>query len=110
MINPKNAVPKLCYARPNLSPGDMDENYSHDFHGPATMWSPSDGFLPQSSYDLNFPTAGAHGLYFDLDIGGGGEDLSWEQVSQGGITATMTKSPVTSGVRVKLTGPFATEF
>ncbi|OCF98287.1 hypothetical protein A9G08_08220 [Gilliamella sp. wkB195] len=109
MINPKNAVPKLCYARPNLAPGDMDENYSHDFRGPATMWSPSDGFLPQSSYDLNFPTAGAHGLYFDLDIGGGGEDLSWEQVSQGGITATMTKSPVTSGVRVKLTGPFATE-
>ncbi|MBI0061781.1 hypothetical protein H3T83_11315, partial [Gilliamella sp. M0320] len=58
--------------------------------------------------DLNFPTTGANNLYFDLDISGSTQALSWAPVSHGGITATMTDSTSTS-VRVTLTGPVATE-
>ncbi|WP_131798786.1 hypothetical protein [Gilliamella apicola] len=100
-INPK-AAPEICYARPNLS-------LTHA--GPVDIWNSYKGFLTQSatpsSYGLNFPTTGANGLYFDLDIGGGSQALSWAPVSHGGITATMTGS--TRGeVRVTLTGPVTT--
>ncbi|MCX8595525.1 hypothetical protein J3U23_11100, partial [Gilliamella sp. B3367] len=105
-VNPK-AAPVVCFARPNLNLG------TGQYAGPASMWDPANGFIPQSTepslYGRNFPTTGANGLYFDLDIGGGGS-LSWSPVSHGGITATMTNSPViTGGVRVTLTGPYATE-
>ena len=103
-VNPK-ASPVVCFARPNLTYG------TGDFAGPASMWDPANGFIPQSTepslYGRNFPTTGANGLYFDLDIGGGGS-LSWSPVSHGGITATMSNSTATS-VRVTLTGPYATE-
>ncbi|MCX8679861.1 hypothetical protein J3U22_09595, partial [Gilliamella sp. B2865] len=104
-VNPK-AAPVVCFARPGLG-------FGTDYHaGPSSMWDPYNGFIPQSTdsslYGRNFPTTGANGLYFDLDIGGGGS-LSWSPISKGGITATMTNSPVTTGVRVTLTGPYATE-
>ncbi|MCX8675982.1 hypothetical protein J3U16_11855, partial [Gilliamella sp. B3023] len=105
-VNPK-ALPVVCFAKPNLTYG------TGQYAGPASMWDPANGFIPQStgpsSYGRNFPTTGANGLYFDLNIGGGGS-LSWSPVSHGGITATMTNSPVitTGGVRVTLTGPYAT--
>ncbi|MBI0061697.1 hypothetical protein H3T83_10885 [Gilliamella sp. M0320] len=87
-INPNISSPAICYARPN-----------------------SKVFLTQSftpsSYYLNFPTTGANNLYFDLDIAGTNQALSWAPVSHGGITATMTDSTSTS-VRVTLTGPVAT--
>ena len=100
-INPK-ASPAICFARPNLSRyGGLS----------AAVFDPLNGFLPQSftpsSYGLNFPTTGANKLYFDLDIGGSNQALSWAPVSHGGITATMTNSTSTS-VKVTLTGPDAT--
>ena len=105
-INPKPG-PSVCvkFARPNLIYG------TYEYAGPASMWDSRNGFIPQSTapsrYGSNFPTTGANGLYFDLEISGGGS-LSWSPVSHGGITATMTNSPVTTGVRVTLTGPYAT--
>ncbi|OTQ72288.1 hypothetical protein B6D17_02170 [Gilliamella apis] len=103
-INPK-AAPVICYARPDL------QLASGNYAGPANIWNPRKGFLTQSatpsSYDLNFPTTGAHNLYFDLDISGNNQALSWAPVSHGGITATMTNSTSTS-VRVTLTGPAVT--
>ncbi|OCF97508.1 hypothetical protein [Gilliamella apicola] len=88
-IKPKPS-PAICYAKPELNSGRFS------------------GFRPQSvtpsSYGLNFPTTGAHNLYFDLDIRGNNQALSWAPVSHGGITATMTNSTSTS-VRVTLTGP-----
>ncbi|MBI0059820.1 hypothetical protein H3T83_01250 [Gilliamella sp. M0320] len=105
-INPK-AAPVICYARPSLVEiyGSKQEGLS------AAVWNPDKGFLTQSvtpsSYDLNFPTTGANNVYFDLDIGGNNQALSWAPVSHGGITATMTDSTSTS-VRVTLTGPFST--
>ena len=103
-INPK-ASPKVCFAKPILMYG------TGYYAGPTSIWDPDNGFLPQStipsSYSLNFPTTGAHGLYFDLDIGGINQSLSWEPVSHGGITATMSDS-TSKRVRVTLSGPVAT--
>ncbi|WP_131798763.1 hypothetical protein [Gilliamella apicola] len=108
-INPK-AAPVICYARP-ASHLDSSANWSRGLS--AAVWVPSWGFVPQSvtpsSYGLNFPTTGANGLYFDLDIGGGSQALSWAPVSHGGITATMTGS-TRGGVRVTLKGPVARGF
>ncbi|OCL24090.1 hypothetical protein A9G07_04420 [Gilliamella sp. wkB72] len=103
-VNPKGA-PVVCFVRPNLDYG------TGNYAGPASMWDPANGFIPQStgpsSYGRNFPTTGANGLYFDLDISGSSQPLSWSPVSQGGITVTMSRSTATS-VRVTLTGPYAT--
>ena len=102
-INPNISSPAICYARPNLG-GNSGLS--------AAVWKPGKGFLTQSvtpsSYGLNFPTTGAHNLYFDLDISGNNQALSWAPVSHGGITATMTDSTSTS-VRVTLTGPAVTD-
>ncbi|OCF99946.1 hypothetical protein A9G16_02870 [Gilliamella apicola] len=106
-INPK-AAPAICYARPYYEGGGIS----------ADVWKFGWGFLPQSvtpsSYGLNFPTTGANNLYFDLDIAGTNQDLSWAPVSHGGITATMTNSTDMYHtkyriVKVTLTGPVATE-
>ena len=110
-VNPK-ASPVICFAKPNLHVGNLNEDgKSHDFRGSALIWDPDKGFLTQSatpsSYNLNFPTTGADGLYFDLDIGGSNQALFWAPVSHSGITATMTDSSPTS-VRVTLSGPVAT--
>ncbi|MCX8683011.1 hypothetical protein J3U09_04650 [Gilliamella sp. B2889] len=103
-INPK-VTPVVCFARPNTVFA------SGPYAGPASMWDPYDGFIPQStgpsSYGRNFPTTGANNLYFDLLIGGVNQPLYWSLVSRGGITATMTNSTATS-VRVTLIGPYAT--
>ncbi|OCG07974.1 hypothetical protein A9G13_07160 [Gilliamella sp. wkB178] len=106
-ISPKGG-PTICYARPSLDRGS--DNYA----GFDTIWSPTKGFLVQSttpsSYSRNFPTTGANNLYFDLDISGiNGSTLTWPTVTQGGITATMTPSPDNANnIRVTLTGPVAT--
>ncbi|MCX8586395.1 MULTISPECIES: hypothetical protein [unclassified Gilliamella] len=103
-VNPK-ASSVVCFARPNLERGTGNNA------GPASMWDPANGFIPQStgpsSYGRNFPTTGANGLYFDLLISGSSQPLSWSPVSHSGITATMSNSTATS-VRVTLTGPYAT--
>ncbi|MCX8585603.1 MULTISPECIES: hypothetical protein [unclassified Gilliamella] len=104
-VNPK-ASPVVCFARPNLNWG------TSRYAGPASMWDPANGFIPQSTepslYGRNFPTTGANKLYFDLLISGVSQPLFWSPVSQGGITVTMSNSTATS-VRVTLTGPYATE-
>ncbi|MCX8663526.1 hypothetical protein [Gilliamella sp. B2911] len=103
-VNPK-AGPVVCFARPNLNRG------TGIYAGPVSMWDPAKGFLTQetdpSRYGQNFPTTGLNGLYFDLDISGSSQPLSWSPVSLGGITVTMSNSTATS-VRVTLTGPYAT--
>ena len=110
-INPKES-PKVCFAKPNLILGKLNEiqDYNHDFRGPETMWNDTKGFIPQStnpaSYNLNFPTTGADHLYFDLDIGGSNQALSWTPVTRSLIKATMTNVTKTN-VRVTLTGPVA---
>ncbi|MWP69867.1 hypothetical protein [Gilliamella sp. Lep-s21] len=106
----------INYARPTLRGG---------FGGPADIWNSNKGFLVQSiepqSYNLNFPTTGANGLFFDLLISGVDiNKLTWQPVTHEGITATVTnvvnahlwtpdyeeRGPVVA--RVTLTGPVAT--
>ncbi|MCX8663527.1 hypothetical protein, partial [Gilliamella sp. B2911] len=105
-VNPK-AAPVVCFARP-----DTYNRYRRRQDGPASMWDPANGFIPQStgpsSYRRNFPTTGANGLYFDLLISGVSQPLSWSSVSQGGITVIMS-NPTATSIRVTLTGPYATE-
>ena len=114
-ISPK-AKPKICSVRPSLNDGVGDNA------GPADIWSPTKGFLVQStessSYSRNFPTTGANNLHFDLLAAGvDAATLTWPAVTQGGITATMTFNPPkddsfnpdgASSVRVTLTGSTAT--
>ncbi|OCL22114.1 hypothetical protein A9G07_08420 [Gilliamella sp. wkB72] len=104
-VNPK-ASPVVCLATPSVSWGS--DNYA----GPASMWVPGNGFIPQSTdpslYGQNFPTTGANGLYFDLLISGVSQPLSWSPVSHGGITVTMSR-PTATSVHVTLTGPYATQ-
>ncbi|OCG34201.1 MULTISPECIES: hypothetical protein [unclassified Gilliamella] len=96
-INPYDYA-GICSVRPNLLYGGTTGIDSYDsprFAGPANIWNPDKGFLTQStspsSYELNFPTTGADGLYFDLLIGGvDGSQLTWSPVTHGGITATVT--------------------
>ena len=105
-INPKS-VPEICFVRTIMSANFSSGKYA----GPASIWDPRNGFLPQSvtpsSYGLNFPTTGANNLYFDLDIGGVAQPLMWKAVSANGdIKVTMTNSKRDS-VRITLTGPVA---
>jgi len=98
-ISPK-AAPEICFAKPSLEFGGTGYRRPEMYAGPADIWNPDKGFLTQSitpsSYGLNFPTTGANGLYFDLEIGGNNKDLYWEPVTHSGITATMTSSTKTS--------------
>ncbi|NUF26551.1 hypothetical protein [Gilliamella sp. ESL0254] len=106
-INPK-AQPKVCYLKVGNTALDTGS-----YAGVTNIWNPNKGLLVQStdpsSYGFNFPTTGADGLYFDLDIGGvNGSQLVWAPVSHGGITAIMTPSPDNEGMtRVTLAGPRA---
>ncbi|OCG61689.1 hypothetical protein A9G37_01530 [Gilliamella sp. GillExp13] len=94
-ITPPSA-PVICSVRPNLLYGGTVgiEWDNPRFAGPANIWSPTKGFLTQSttpsSYDQNFPTTGADGLYFDLDIGGiDASQLSWTVNTNGSLNATV---------------------
>ncbi|WP_141671400.1 hypothetical protein [Gilliamella sp. Gris1-4] len=105
-FNPNSSSNNVCakveFAKPSLR---YDSGESPDF-----MWNADKGFLTQSviptSYGLNFPTTAANNLYFDLEITGSDQPLTWDSVSGGGITATMSNVTSTS-VRVTLTGPEA---
>jgi hypothetical protein len=109
-ISPK-ASPAVCFARPNLEFGRASDNASS--HGPSNIWNPAKGFLTQSTdpahYDFNFPTTGAHNLYFDLDIGGvDATSLTWpDVVHPSGITVKLSVTSATT-VRATLVGPVAT--
>jgi hypothetical protein len=107
-INPKAGSAGVCFARPILRYGSSSDDSR--YHGPSNIWNPDKGFLVQSTdpahYDRNFPTTGAHNLYFDLAIEGvNANQLSWPEVTHSGITATMTPDPLGTSVRVKLMGP-----
>jgi hypothetical protein len=111
-ITPKagSASPAACFAKPNLRYGSSSDDSK--YRGPSNIWNPDKGFLTQSTapsgYHRNFPTTGAHNLYFDLEIEGvDARQLRWPSVTVSGVTATMTQSSSTS-VRVTLTGPHAT--
>ncbi|OCG36146.1 hypothetical protein [Gilliamella sp. Gris1-4] len=95
--------PVICSVRPNLYFGGTGvrvffpwNSHPDDPHyaGPSNIWNPNKGFLTQStnpsSYELNFPTTGLDGLYFDLDIGGiDASQLNWTVNTSGSLGATV---------------------
>ena len=112
--------PVICSVMPNLYYG------TGNYAGPSNIWSPTKGFLVQStspsSYELNFPTTGSDGLYFDLDVGGiDGGQLRWTVNTSGSLNATVAWRLPNQGAnedrwirdkskyvtRVTLTGPRA---
>ncbi|MWN04717.1 hypothetical protein [Gilliamella sp. Pas-s95] len=100
-----SSQPVICSVRPNLLFGGTTGINSIDnprFAGPSNIWSPTKGFLVQSaspsSYELNFPTTGADGLYFDLDVGGiDASQLSWTVNTSGRLRATVSWTRPRSG-------------
>lgn len=112
-INPK-ATPVVCFAKPDLEFGKLEHftDGDHDFRGPPTMWNENRGFIPQStdpsSYHLNFPTTGMLDIYFDLEIGGSNQALSWSSVTDGdGRISVIFSNVSNTNVRVQLKGPHA---
>jgi hypothetical protein len=109
-ISPK-ASPAVCFAKPNLQHGRTSDDAS--YHGPSNIWNPDKGFLTQSTvpsdYHRNFPTTGAHNLYFDLAIEGvNANQLTWSDVVHpSGITVKLSVTSATT-VRATLVGPVAT--
>ena len=111
VILPSSQWGELKFVKPNLELGGLH------FAGPADIWHPDYGFLVQStdqgSYNLNFPTTGANGLYFDLIIRGDADELTWgTPITHDGITATVTRKTKCNAqcdveFRVTLTGPEA---
>jgi hypothetical protein len=99
------APPKVCFAKP----GSMS-NYATS---PLNIWNPTRGFLVQSTdpahYDKNFPTTGAHNLYFDLNIRGvDAQTLSWpDVVDPSGLITVKLKAISATTVRATLVGPHA---
>ncbi|MWN30855.1 MULTISPECIES: hypothetical protein [unclassified Gilliamella] len=90
--------PEICSVRPNLLFGGttgIDSRDNRRYAGPPSIWNPAKGFLVQStnpsSYNLNFPTTGADGLYFDLLISGlDASQLRWTVNTSGSIGATVS--------------------
>ncbi|MWN32520.1 MULTISPECIES: hypothetical protein [unclassified Gilliamella] len=102
-INPYSMQPQVCSVMPNLHGGSL---------GPANIWDRDKGFLTEfpnpsfpSSYALNFPTTGADGLYFDLDIGGfDAGHLRWSVITSGSIRATVSRTRPHSGTFINPQG------
>jgi hypothetical protein len=105
-ISPK-ASPAVCFAKPDMN------SATGIYAGPPAIWNPDKGFLVQSTvpsdYHRNFPTTGAHNLYFDLAIEGvNANQLSWpDVVHPSGITVKLSVTSATT-VRATLVGPVAT--
>ncbi|OCG33740.1 hypothetical protein A9G29_03810 [Gilliamella sp. Fer2-1] len=90
-------APFIMFATPNLATYRFLHGGDWDGLAPtAHAFSASRGFYylqlySPSSYELNFPTTGMNGLYFDLILGGDANDLIWDApVTHEGITATVT--------------------
>ncbi|MDF7670964.1 hypothetical protein PT276_07130 [Orbaceae bacterium ESL0721] len=109
-IKPKITKPYACYAQPNLTYSGSD---SSSYAGPASQWDNKKGFKLQNlnTPSANFPTMGAHGLFFNLTVAG---DI-WQNVSydkmpaDSGIDIAISNggssSNITNIAKIMLTGP-----
>lgn len=87
-VRSEPSEPFVCWATPNLDYPLMEE-----MKGPSSQWADDKGFLLQDVNEpaKNFPTVGAHGLFFDLTIA----DLLSKDVSY-------TKQPSDSNISLDL--------
>lgn len=101
--------PFACWATPNLP-----DLFSEEMKGPSSQWVDDKGFLLQDVNEpaKNFPTVGAHGLFFDLTIAGAlSKDVSYtKQPSDSNISLDLSlkeneKENNFKKLNVKLVGP-----
>ncbi|MDF7671078.1 hypothetical protein PT276_07715 [Orbaceae bacterium ESL0721] len=110
-IKPKPPTkPYACYAQPNLAySGSNTGIFYSELDGPVSQWDNKKGFKPQDINvpSSNFPTMGAHGLFFNLTVAG---DV-WQNVSydktpaDSGIDIAISSTNSTNIAKIMLTGP-----
>lgn len=103
-ISPKESAPYTCWAQPNLqytTSGYYDSSYS--------AWSPTKGFKLQDikTPEKNFPTMGANGLFFNLQVFGAlGSDVTYSKSPESsGINLNLSSTAGSQVIKVMLTGP-----
>ncbi|MDF7670011.1 hypothetical protein PT276_02120 [Orbaceae bacterium ESL0721] len=108
-----NTQPYTCYVKPNMQYSGSqpfgDSNTFYNWDGPASQWNNQKGFLPQdiNNPSSNFPTMGAHGLFFNLTIAW---DV-WQNVtydkspSDSGIDISISTGGSSNIAKIALTGP-----
>ena len=88
-VRSEPSEPFACWATPNLN-GYLSE----EMKGPSSQWADDKGFLLQDVNEpaKNFPTVGAHGLFFDLTIAGAlSKDVSYtKQPSDSNISLDLS--------------------
>lgn len=108
-VRSEPSEPFVCWATPNLV-----HLYSENMRGPSSQWVDKKGFLLQDVNEpaKNFPTVGAHGLFFDLTIAGAlSKDVSYtKQPSDSNISLDLRlkenkKESSFNKLNVKLVGP-----
>ena len=108
-VRSEPSEPLACWATPNLV-----HLYSENMRGPSSQWVDKKGFLLQDVNEpaKNFPTVGAHGLFFDLTIAGAlSKDVSYtKQPSDSNISLDLSlkeneKESNFKKLNVKLVGP-----
>ena len=108
-VRSEPSEPFACWATPNLN-GYLSE----EMKGPSSQWADDKGFLLQDVNEpaKNFPTVGAHGLFFDLTIAGAlSKDVSYtKQPSDSNISLDLSlkenkKESSFNKLNVKLVGP-----
>ncbi|MDF7670059.1 hypothetical protein PT276_02370 [Orbaceae bacterium ESL0721] len=116
-IKPKTGSPVACFAQPNL---DYSSTHKHsrqglgpwasfvDVDGPASQWMPDRGFRLQSltNPSANFPTMGAHGLFFNLILTDGlGKNVTYSKSPASSPVNLVITDAGSNMAKVKLTGP-----
>lgn len=108
-VRSEPSEPFACWATPQL-----DIFLWGDMKGPSSQWVDDKGFLLQDVNEpaKNFPTVGAHGLFFDLTIAGAlSKDVSYtKQPSDSNISLDLSlkenkKESSFNKLNVKLVGP-----
>ncbi|MDF7670290.1 hypothetical protein PT276_03570 [Orbaceae bacterium ESL0721] len=101
--------PHACYAKPNMIySGNNSSNFKNRVNGPTSQWNSTNGFILQdlNNPSSNFPTVGAHGLFFNLSfINADAKTVQYEKIpANSGIDLSINNID-DQMVKVMLTGP-----
>ncbi|MDF7670256.1 hypothetical protein PT276_03395 [Orbaceae bacterium ESL0721] len=105
--------PYACYAQPNMAYSGSNTGANglslSKTDGPASEWDKSKGFKPQDINvpSSNFPTMGAHGLFFNLTIAGDvWQNMSYDKIPSNSVIDIAISSGGSADIaKVLLTGP-----
>lgn len=108
-VQPNLSKPYACWAQPNLIMNGGKDNHN-SYNGPKSEWKYDKGFLLQdiNQPSKNFPTVGAHDLFFNLTIAGASaKHVNYKkQPSDSNISLDLSfTNPNDNIVKIKLVGP-----